>query len=151
MFERIRNEDSEDGSIRGNSDAGQPQHGSRQGNLLSISNELNNNILNGRSGNNDLIRNRGGNLISNEDSQNLIKGIDKLPEDDRFQLIENLDELADDEEDNQKQIENLDWIPADDASETPSELNNSMRANRPKHRDVSSSKTGTKSKSSKKR
>ncbi len=79
MFNRIRNEDSEDHSIRNDSDAGQLQHGSRQGNLLSISNELNNNILYEGQENNDPVGNKDGSLISNEDSNALIKGIDKLP------------------------------------------------------------------------
>ena len=146
MFERIRNEDSEDRSIRSNSDAG--QHGSGQGNLLSISNELNNNILNEPQG--SQIGERGGNLISNEDSNDLIKGMDKLPDEDKSLLIENLDQIADDKEAKQSRFENLDWLPDDDASDTPSELNNSQRPNRPKHRNVSSSKKDTKSQSSKK-
>ena len=148
MFERIRNEDSEDRSIRSDSDDENLQQGSRQGNLLSISNELNNNILNERQGNQ--IRNRGGNLISNEDSRDLINGIDKLPDEDKSMLIENLDQIADDKEGKQAGLDDLDWIPDDDASDTPSELNNSRRANRPKHRNVSSSKTDAKSQSSKK-
>ena len=145
MFERIRNEDSEDRSIRSNSDAG--QHGSGQGNLLSISNELNNNILNEPQS--SQIGARGGNLISNEDSRDLIKGMDKLPDEDKSLLIENLDQIADDKEGKQSRFENVDWIPDDDASDTASELINSQRANRPKHRNVSSSKTDTKSQSSK--
>ena len=146
MFERIRDEDSEDRSIRSNSDA--EQLGFRGGNLLSVSNELNNNILNERPGNNYLRRNN--NLISNEDSHDLISGIGKLQDDDKSMLIDNLDQIADDEEVKQASVENLDWIPADDASDTPSELNNSMRAHKPKHRNVSSSKTDTKFQSSKK-
>ena len=115
---------------------------------LCISNELNNNILNEPQG--SQIGARGGNLISNEDSRDLIKGMDKLPDEDKSLLIENLDQIADDKEGKQSRFENVDWIPDDDASDTASELNNSQRANRPKHRNLSSSKTDTKSQSSKK-
>ncbi len=153
MYRKIENKKSDNSSIRSESDAeSQRESVSNQDNLpdlvfANVSNGYNNDRLreemaeNDRDSSEEDNRIRKNNLIANEDSRELLTGLDRIPEDEKSGLIDNLDEI--DDEEHHVSVNKLDWIPDNDLSDASSNLNKSMIAKRPRRKKIDSPKKGT--------
>ena len=133
MFKQVKEKNPDELSIRSGSDP-EFQHGNpgNQANILNeniynISNESNNDLLNEGMRENGSLGD--GSRISKDDNKSLLKSLDRIPDEDKNGLIDDL--IKNEDEEGVLPLDNLGGIPEND-SDAPSELNESMIAHKPK-------------------